>query len=192
MKRLSVGTISALFLAGVAAPAAFADSHGTLQSQTPSQPQTPGQMQTPGINQTPGQAPNQAPQRVPGQNPGAYPNETPRNQAPRQSPDAGPMQTPGQTSIPSADLNSMGTGKTLATDLVSPFQLAYMAVSGELDQGGSEGYSLYQARHGNAQGQNIVEAAIGQGYISSALMEDQGYINSVNQVLRMQASDWRD
>lgn len=86
----------------------------------------------------------------------------------------------------------MGMGASLSSDLVSPFQLAYMAVRGELDQGSDEGYSVYKARRGNAEGRNIVEAAINQGYISSSLMDDQGYINSVNQVLRMQAETWRD
>ncbi|WP_323354132.1 hypothetical protein [Leptolyngbya sp. CCNP1308] len=152
--------------------------------------QDSGQMQTPGMDRTPSQAPNQAPERVPGQNPESYPNQTPGRQQPR-SQDSGQMQTPGQTSMPSTELNSMGMGESLSTDLVSPFQLAYMAVRGELNQGGGEGYSAHKARQGNAEGQNIVEAAINQGYISSALMEDQGYIDSVNQVLRMRASDWR-
>ena len=218
MKRLSIGTISALFLAGAVAPAVFADTHGTLQSQTPSQSQTPGQMQTPrqgqtpgqmqtprqgqtpgqmqtpgGMNQTPGQAPNQAPERVPGQSPESYPNETPGRQLPR-SQDPGQMRTPGQTSAPSAEFDTMGMGmgSSLSSDAVSPFQLAYMAVRGELDAGGDNGYSAYKARHGTAEGRNIVESAINQGYISRNLMEDQGYIDSVNQVLRMQAETWRD
>ncbi len=235
MKRLSLGTISALFLAGAIAPAAFADTHGTLQSQTPSQNQTPGQMQTPnqspervpgqnpesypnetpgneiprqpdnsgqmqtprqgqtpgqmqtpGMDRTPSQAPNQSPERVPGQNPESYPNQTPGNQVPR-SQDSGQMRTPGQ----SAEFNSMGMGASLASDTVSPFQLAYMAVRGELNEGSEGGYSAYKARHGNAEGRNIVEAAINQGYISSSLREDQGYINSVNQILRMQSETWR-
>ena len=177
MKRLSLGTISALFLAGAVAPAAFADTHGTLQSQTPSQNQTPGQMQTP----------NQAPERVPGQNPESYPNQTPGRQLPR-SQDSGQMQTPEQ----SAEFNSMGMGASLASDAVSPFQLAYMAVRGELNEGSDDGYSAYKARHGNAEGRTIVEAAINQGYISSSLMDDQGYINSVNQILRMQSETWRN
>ncbi|MEP0907228.1 hypothetical protein NC969_17095 [Leptolyngbya subtilissima ST-M1] len=159
--------------------------------QTPRQGQTPGQTQTPRQGQTPGQAPNQAPERVPGQNPEAYPNETPGNQVPRQSPNSG-QRTPGQTSSPSAEFDSMGMGAALPSDAVSPFQLAYMAVRGELDEGSNEGYSVYKARRGTAEGRNIVEAAINQGYISSSLMEDQGYINSVNQVLRMQSENWRD
>ncbi len=185
MKRLSIGTISALVLTGVIAPATFANTQETLQSQTPSQTQIPGQMQTPGgMNQTPGQAPNQAPQRVPGQNPG--------NQVPRQSPNSGQMRTPGQTSMPSTQFNNMGMGAALSPDLVSPFQLAYIAIRGGLDQDNSNDYSVHKARRGNAEGRNIVEAAINQGYISSALMDDQDYINSVNQILRMQASDWRN
>ncbi|MBD2231908.1 hypothetical protein [Phormidium tenue] len=224
MKRLSLGTISALFLAGAVAPAAFADTHGTLQSQTPSQNQTPGQMQTPnqapervpgqnpeaypnetpgnqaprsgqmqtpGMDRTPGQAPNQAPARVPGQNPEAYPNQTPGNQVPRQAPSSGQMRTPGQSAAPSAELNSMGMGANLSSDTVSPFQLAYMAVRGELDEGSDAGVSAYEARHGNAEGRSIVESAINQGYISSSLMDDQGYIDSVNQILRMQSETWR-
>lgn len=84
----------------------------------------------------------------------------------------------------------MGMGESLSSDAVSPFQLAYMAVRGELNLGNDK-YSAYRARHGNAEGRNIVEAAINQGYISGSLMEDQGYIDSVNQVLRMQAETWR-
>jgi hypothetical protein len=101
------------------------------------------------------------------------------------------MQTPGQSAAPSAELNSMGMGQSLSTDAVSPFQLAYMAVRGELDLGDGDKYSAYRARHGNAEGQNIVEAAIRQGYISSDLMEDEAYINRVDQVLRMQSETWR-
>ncbi|PZU93176.1 MAG: hypothetical protein DCF32_23330 [Leptolyngbya sp.] len=153
--------------------------------------QDSGQMQTPGMDRTPSQAPNQAPERVPGQNPEAYPNQTPGNQVPRQSPSSGQMRTPGQSAAPSAELNSMGMGESLSSDVVTPFQLAYMAVRGELDAGSDEGYSAYKARRGNAEGANIVEAAINQGYISSSVMEDQGYIDSVNQVLRMQAETWR-
>ncbi|WP_348235249.1 hypothetical protein [Leptolyngbya sp. PL-A2] len=103
------------------------------------------------------------------------------------------MQTPGQGSSPSAEFDSMGMGSSLSSDLVSPFQLAYMAVRGELNAGGGDnGYSPYRARHGTAEGRNIVESAINQGYISRSLMEDQGYIDSVNQILRMQAETWRD
>lgn len=186
MNRLSIGTISALFLAGAIAPAAFANVSEGLRSQNQTVSQLPGQPQTPA--QTPGSG-----QTLPGQTRGQGPGQFPpnQNQAPGQMGTPGQMRTPGQTSMPSTDFNSMGRGESLATDLVSPFQLAYMATGGNLYQGG-EGYSAYRARHGNAEGRNIVEAAINQGYISSALMEDQGYINSVNQILRMQASDWRN
>ena len=67
-----------------------------------------------------------------------------------------------------------------------------MAVRGEIGDGDSGNYSVYKARRGITEGRDIVEAAINEGYISSALMEDQGYIDSVNQVLRMQAETWRD
>ncbi len=235
MKRLSIGTISALFLAGAVSPAAFANVSDNFEAQNPSvsqlpgAPQTPGQGQTPGTTPTPGQTPNQTPgqMQTPGttQTPGQTPRQTPGQpqtpgqmqtpnqprtpgttqnpgqmhtpgQTPRQTPGQyqtpgqmrTPSQAPGQTPGSSTEFRGVTGGDSLSSDAVSPFQLAYMAVRGELE---TENYSPYEIRRGIAQGQNIVEAAVNQGYISSDLMEDGAYIDQVNQVLRMQARDWR-
>ncbi|HZG40015.1 MAG TPA: hypothetical protein VEZ50_15165 [Nodosilinea sp.] len=292
MNRLSIGTISALFLAGAISPAAFANinegfrsesqtvsqlpgqsqtpnqgSGQTLPGQTPGQgpgqfppaqnqspgqmqqtpgqmqqtpgqmQQTPGQMQqTPGqMQQTPGQmrqTPGQM-QQTPGQmqqtpgemrqapgqsqNPNEGSRQVPPGQTPGQGPgqfptgqDAGTMQTPRQTpsqspgmmQSPSTQFRGMSTGANIASDAVSPFQLAYMAIRGDLDNKGmgmgmGMGMSgpnsmLQDLRRGSARGQAIVEAAANQGIINNNKIQDSAYVNQVNQILRMSSRDFRN
>lgn len=180
MKRLSIGTISALFLAGAISPAVLADVQKTFDAQNGTQSQSISQL-PPGTTQTPGQLP-------PGQTPGQGPGQFPPGQMQPPSPVPGTMQTP------STQWPGMGPGANLSPDLVSPFQLAYMAIGGQLDDAGIGGqhYLRQNVRQGHVRGQDIVEAAINQGYISNELMEDDFYIDSVNQFLRMQERDWRN
>jgi pentapeptide MXKDX repeat protein len=172
MNPLSIGTISALFLAGAAAPAALAQAQMQPGQMQPGQMQ-PGQMQ-PGQMQ-PGQM--QPGQMQPGQmQPGQM-------QAPR------PMQTQ-----PSAmELRSM-RGAALQADQISPFQVTAMALQGELSDSGIGGahYLRNDVRQGRVNGRDIVAAAVEQGLISPEVRDDQGFIGYVNQYLRTQERDWRN
>ena len=108
MKRLSIGTISALFLAGAVSPAVLATTNETFHaenltqnqsvSQLPGSPQRPGAGQTPGPTQLPpGSAPGtmQTPgQSTPGQTQTPRSNQTPSQLPPGQSPGQGPGQFP--------------------------------------------------------------------------------------------------
>jgi hypothetical protein len=100
------------------------------------------------------------------------------------------QQTPG-TMQTRPDLEP---GAMLPPDTVSPFQLTYMATTGQLEDGGISGgsYLRNEIRTGNVQGRHIVEAAANQGYISRAMAEDGAYIDQVNQFLRMRARDLRN
>ncbi len=103
MKRLSIGTISALFLAGAISPAVVAATNETFQAESSTQSQSvsqlPGSPQTPGAGQTPGstQAPNQLP---PGQTPGQGPGQFPPGSAPGTTQQTPGQPTPGQTQTP--------------------------------------------------------------------------------------------
>jgi hypothetical protein len=172
MKRLSVGTISALFLASAVSPAVLAN---TIESQAPTTNQAATQLLSQG-QQVPGQ---QIPgQQVPGQ-------QVPGQQMPGQ-------QIPGQQ-MPGQPSQTLHRGVTLSPDLVSPFQLVYMALGGELqDYGIRGGQALIQnTRTGNVNGQDIVETAARQGYISNDILTDQLYIDRVNRFLSMKQRDWR-
>jgi hypothetical protein len=167
MNRLSIGAISTLFLAGLVTPAALASTDAGAQAQLPENP-------VPGFNQDPNQF------QAPGQPPASTPTQPPAS-------------TPTQPSAPSVEWQSGDRGQALTSELVTPFQLTYMAVRGELDEAGIGGahYLRNQVRSGNVRGQEIVEAAVNQGFVSAEVLEDESYIGSINQYLRTQERDWR-
>jgi hypothetical protein len=187
MKRLSVGTISALCLASAVSPAVLAN---TIESQAPTTNQAATQLLSQG-QQVPGQ---QIPgQQVPGQQvPG---QQVPGQQIPGQQMPGQQMpgqQVPGQQ-MPGQPSQTLHRGATLSPDIVSPFQLVYMALGGELQEYGIRGGQalIQNTRTGNVNGQDIVETAARQGYISNDILTDQLYIDRVNRFLSMKQRDWR-
>ncbi len=157
MKRLILGSMSAIFASLAIAPA--------VTAQVPQQ-QTPGL--TPQQQQTPGLTPQQ--QQMPGM------------MTPQQQPLS--PQAPGMMDGTPATARPGAPG--YVSERLQPFNLVSMARQGFFrDQGIPSYAALKQAfRTRQITAEDLVEAAVAQNRLAPEVMYDQGYQSLVNQQLR--------
>ena len=161
---------------------------GTVDQYDQNQPsQQPGQLGQPTPYEQPGTV-DQFGQDQPYQQPGQLDQQTPYQQ-PGQLDQQTPYQQPGQVQQPTP----YQTPLSYQSDITSmyqptPFELINLARWGYFEEQGIESYIpfLSNYRVGETDAMDIVQAGVADGRLAASVLEDEGYIFAVEQLME----DW--